>query len=168
MTDKYTPEQLAYFFFEEKYDYNRMNETVDEIYQKEYPFISNQYQEDKDLFLKEIILYQSFLTYTELYDDQIKHHIDINNHLEKYENFINNFSPNFFLITRLILLYQRNYRVIKLRTLIKKYGYKKRTSFIIQKIRDNVMFYHLKMYMDGELVNIEDCDLDDMITFRLH
>ncbi|AWX31844.1 hypothetical protein [Methanosphaera sp. BMS] len=168
MIEYYTPEQLAYFCYEEKYDLLKVNNLVEKIYREEYSFINKNYHDNQELFLEEILMYQSFLTYEELYDNQVKHHIDINNHLEKYEKFINDFSPNFFLITRLILLYHRKYRVIKLRTLLKKFGYKKRSPFIIQKIRDNVMFYHLKIYIDGELVNIEDCDLDDMITFRLY
>ena len=169
MTEHYTPQQVAYFLYKEKYDLIRVNETIKSIYKKEYPFIKEKYQKNEDLFLDETLKYYSYFTYEKEYEKQKEKGIDLKDHLKKYEEFINNFSPNFFLITRLMLLSpEHNHRIIKLRTLLKKYGYKSRAAYIMVDFRDNIIFYHLKTYRKGEEEDILEFELDDMITFRLY
>ncbi len=67
-----------------------------------------------------------------------------------------------------MLLFNQKHRIIKLRVLLKKYGYKSRVPQIMLKFRDNILFYHLKTYHKGEERDIFDFELDDMITFRLY
>ena len=169
MTEHYTPQQVAYFLYEENYDLIKLNQTITKIYREEYPFIKQKYQKNEDLFLEETLKYYSYFTHKEEYKKQIQKGTDLKNHLNKYEEFINNFSPNFFLITRLMLLSSKHkHRIIKLRTLLKKYGYKSRASHVILNFRDNIMFYHLKTYKKGEEEDIFEFELDDMITFKLY
>ncbi len=169
MTEYYTPEQVAYFLYQEKYDLLTLNETINNLYKKEYSFIKEEYQKNEDLFLEETLKYHSYFTYKKEYEKQKEMGIDLEDHLKKYEEFINNFSPNFFLITRLMLLTpEHNHRIIKLRTLLKYYGYKSRVAHVILNFRDNIIFYHLKTYRKGEEEDIFEFELDDRITFRLY
>ena len=76
----------------------------------------------------------------------------------------------FFMLLRLRILYLdgKSYVRMKLRTLLKNYGYKRRNDAITSHIRGCMMFYHIQSYLRGE----EECDirnieLDDMITFRI-
>jgi len=168
LTEYYTPKQVAYFLYKEKYDLISIEEIVTEIYKKEYSFINKKYQDNNNLFLEKTIEYYSYFALEPLYEKQLENGIDFDNHLKKYEEFIDNFSPNFFLNTRLMLLSSKhNYKIIKLRTLLKEYGYKSRVSHIILYFRDNILFYHLKTYRKGEEIDIFDFELDDRITFKL-
>ena len=75
----------------------------------------------------------------------------------------------FFKNMRLRILYGsgRTYARIKLRTLLARYGYKRRTKSLMEYIHDCVIFYHLNVTKRGGFaVDIESCNLDTMLTFR--
>ena len=167
MTEYYTPEQIAYFFYEKNYTVPKLDETVTKLFKKECAFIDKKYSKKEDMFLKETLKYYSYFTYKEEYEKQVLTGKDLKDHLKIYEKFINNFSPNFFLITRLELIFGKEYKIIKLRTLLKKYGYKSRHHTIMLKFRDNINFYHLDTYKKGEKLDLFDFNLDERITFRL-
>lgn len=167
MTEYYTPEQIAYFLYEENYNITDLNNCIIELYEKEYSFIDRKYRKNDDIFLKETLEYYNYFIHNNEYEKQLLSENKINNHLMKYEKFTDTFFPNFFLITRLELLYKRKYRTIKLRTLLKKYGYKSRHSSVMMKFRDSINFYHLDTYKKGVNNDLFDFELDDMITFRI-
>lgn len=76
----------------------------------------------------------------------------------------------FFKMKRLQILYLNNqdYVRIKLRTLLKVYGYKRRTQELLKYFRECLMFYHMQTYLRGkEECDIGDISLDDMITIRV-
>ena len=70
---------------------------------------------------------------------------------------------------RLRILYGsgQTYARIKLRTLLAKYGYKRRTKSLMEYIHDCMIFYHLDVTKRGGFaVDIESCNLDTMLIFR--
>ena len=76
----------------------------------------------------------------------------------------------FFKMKRLQILYfnGHNYVRIKLRTLLRAYGYKRRTQELLKYFYNCLHFYHLQTYLRGR----EKCDIgeigpDDMITIRV-
>ena len=76
----------------------------------------------------------------------------------------------FFKSIRIRILYGNgnDYVRIKLRTLIKQYGYKRRSQLLLQHINRCMMFYHLEITLRGGVpCSIEDVNLDQMITFRV-
>ena len=76
----------------------------------------------------------------------------------------------FFMNMRLRILYSENkeYIRMKLRTLLKHYGYKRRSSAIVTHMRDCMDQYRIQPYLRGyEKCDITDISLDDMITFRV-
>ena len=76
----------------------------------------------------------------------------------------------FFKSTRIQILYGsgRSYVRIKLRTLLKQYGYKRRSSSLLQYIRGCMLFYNLEVALrNGIPCSIETVGLDRMLTFRL-
>ncbi len=76
----------------------------------------------------------------------------------------------FFMLLRLHLKYSdgKSYVRMKLRTLLKRYGYERRSELITSHIRDCMMFYHIQSYLKGEVeCDIKEIDLDDMITFKI-
>ena len=57
---------------------------------------------------------------------------------------------------------------IKLRKLLSQYGYKRRTEDLLNRMHDAMLFYHIQSYLrGGEICDIRDIDIDDMITFRI-
>lgn len=76
----------------------------------------------------------------------------------------------FFMLLRLRILYAggQKYVRMKLRTLLKHYGYKRRSDIIVSHIQECMMFYHIRSYLRGEQkCSIKEIHLDDMITFRI-
>ena len=76
----------------------------------------------------------------------------------------------FFKMKRVQILYLngQDYVRMKLRTLLKAYGYKRRTQELLKYLRECMMFYHMQTYLRGK----EECDigeirLDEMITIRI-
>lgn len=76
----------------------------------------------------------------------------------------------FFKSTRLQILYLdgQDYVRMKLRTMLKAYGYKRRTQELLKYLRECLLFYHMQTYLRGkEECDIGDIGLDEMITIRV-
>lgn len=76
----------------------------------------------------------------------------------------------FFMIMRLRILYvaDQGYILMKLRTLLRHYGYKRRSKEIVNHLNRCMMFYHIQPYLrDYEQCDVGKVDMDDMITFRV-
>lgn len=76
----------------------------------------------------------------------------------------------FFKLRRLQILYMdgQDYIRMKLRTLLRAFGYVRRTERLLKYLRECLMFYHMQTYLCGK----EECDigeigLDEMITIRV-
>lgn len=69
---------------------------------------------------------------------------------------------------RILYGYRNDYVRIKLRTLLKQYGYKRRSQLLLQHINRCMLFYHLEATLRGGVpCSIEDADLEQMLTFRV-
>ena len=57
---------------------------------------------------------------------------------------------------------------IKLRTLLKKYGYRRRSAKLLEHLEQCVVFYHLQPYLRGEIpCKLSEIPVDEMLVFRL-
>ncbi len=62
---------------------------------------------------------------------------------------------------------QRKYVRIKLRSLLRQYGYKRRSPQLLAYLNSCLLFYHLQPYLKGdEKCSLEDVNIDDWIIFR--
>ena len=168
----YTPEVIAYFIY--KFDFNEQNkiELIHNIYDYEKAFIHPKYQNNKKLFLKRILEFTDYLYYKDDLDNESK---SIKKHMKELgHNFTNQYillkKPplNFFFVTtRLQLLFNdKSYVRIKLRTLLKSYGYKKKSEKILKHLEKCMYFYHIQAFRADKEIDIFKTDIDDMITFR--
>ena len=83
--------------------------------------------------------------------------------------FIDENFDTFFINQRIRILFldEQGYTKMKLRTLLSKYGYKRRTKDLMAYIRNCMFFYHIEAYTRGGILcDIETIELDDMIIFR--
>ena len=57
---------------------------------------------------------------------------------------------------------------VKLRVLLERYGYKRRSSLIVQYIKHCILFYKFKVTLfGGYACDIETVDLDEILMFRV-
>ena len=74
----------------------------------------------------------------------------------------------FFITIRLDkILSNKNYKRIKLRTLLKEYGYKRRSENLILYIYACMLFYHIEGYNNNEEIDLYNLNIDNMITFKI-
>ena len=88
------------------------------------------------------------------------------------EQYMSDFSnlDLFFKKIRIQILYGKgnDYVRVKLRTLLKHYGYKRRSQLLIQHINRCLYFYHLEITVRGGIpCSIEDATLDQMLIFHV-
>lgn len=69
---------------------------------------------------------------------------------------------------KILFLKTQNYVRIKLRTLIKQYGYQRRSQKLLQYMNECIYFYHIQPYVRGGIeCDIGAISIDEMITFRV-
>lgn len=76
----------------------------------------------------------------------------------------------FFKQVRIRILYGggQPFVRLKMRTLIREYGYKARSKALMEHINRNLLFYHLEGCLRGETnCDLKEIKLDQMITFRV-
>lgn len=88
------------------------------------------------------------------------------------DDYIGDFSDLdlFFKSLRIKILYLGNqdYSKLKLRTLLRQYGYHRRSQKLMQYIKECTTFYHIQPYVRGGIeCDIGDISIDEMIMFRV-
>lgn len=69
---------------------------------------------------------------------------------------------------RILFLNDRNYTRIKIRTLLRMYGHRRRSQKLLQHIQNCMLFYHLQPYERGNIeCDISNIPIDTMVTFRI-
>lgn len=88
------------------------------------------------------------------------------------ENFVtDDFNFDLFfksLRVRILYIGDKNFARMKLRTLLAVYGYKRRSSGLVRYLQDCLLFYRIQTFLRGNVsCDVEEINLDDMITFRV-
>ena len=133
------------------------------------------YKGNKRAFISDVLYFEDYLIDKEKLDKEfpvVKKDIkasgrrfDIEEKMSEYPEI-----DLFFMIMRLRLLYVsgQGYTRMKLRTLLKHYGYKRRSAAITKHIQDCLTFYHIQTCLrGGQECDVKEISLDDMITFRI-
>ena len=162
------------FNFIYKFDFNEQDkiELIHNIYDYEKAFIHPKYQNNKKLFIKRILEFTDYLYFKDDLDkesESIKKHMQELGHKFTDQYLLLKKPPlNFFFVTtRLQLLFNnKNYVRIKLRTLLKSYGYKKKSEKILKHLEKCMYFYHVQAFRADKEIDIFKTDIDDMITFK--
>lgn len=165
---KFTPVDLANYIFTEDLSHHRTNEVIWNLFKNfnmliVYPF-RNDYMKFKKVILEQLNLWElNDKEYTEA--ELIMYEIN-NNIFSEYDA---DYFSMYFKLIKLQLMYRVNYKKIKLRNLLRDFGYKRRTSELMISMNRILDALGLKTYLKNyELCNICDIDLDDMIIIRLN
>ena len=171
----YNAYSVAYFVVSQEMGSKTQMAFLENLHEDEKEFILPYYKGNKRAFISDVLYFEDYLIDREKLDKEfpvIKKDItasgrqfDIAEKMSDYPDI-----DLFFMIMRLRLLYanEHGYIRMKLRTLLKHYGYKRRSTAITKHMQDCLRFYHIRSYLrGGQECDVKDIALDDMITFRL-
>ncbi len=145
-------------------------ENVMKLYEEDYTYIHPKYKDNPKEFRWQVLNYLEYLLDKEGYNENIQEvkndYLEMDIELEEPEDFES--LDYFFIYIRLErILNKRKYKTIKLRTLLKKYGYKRRSDKFLKHIRECLLFYHIKAYQKSEHADLSKINLDERITFKV-
>lgn len=171
---KIYPIDLALYLKWEDFTHSVKNAVINKIWSERDGFIEYNYCQDK-LKFKQKIDSALYLLLEKDYENEFE---EINNILQttdnKYldENAWDEYSAveSFFKLIKLKLTYTENTLVVrkKLRKLLTHLGYQKRSSQLVDRMRDSCRALGISTYLSGgKKCDIGKVDIDDWISFRL-
>ncbi len=171
----YDPYSVAYFVVSQKMGEKTKLDFLGNLYREEYEYIHPSYKRNKKRFVSEVLFWSNYMIDKDVLDEEfpvIKKDFESLGRLLKSDNIVSERTEidMYFLLLRLRIVYSdgHKYTRMKLRTLLKHYGYKRRTEKLNTRIRECLLFYHIQTCLRGEQeCDIETIKLDDMITFSL-
>ena len=148
---------------------------LDQIWRSEKEFLDEPYRESQRKFILDVYYWLHYLYDKPMIDKEfpaIQKDLANSNRVLLAEQLTSDFMDLdlFFKNIRIRILYGfgNDYVRIKLRTLLKQYGYKRRSQVLLQHINRSMLFYHLEATQRGGVpCSIADVDLEQMITFRV-
>ena len=166
---------IAYYILSRDMGSKKMLDFLNRIYVEENEFLHPDYKSNKKAFISDVMYCMDYLVDKEELDKEfpvIEKDFKVTGRSFDRERYTSEFSgmDMYFAWMRLEILYtlDKDYVKIKLKTLLARYGYKRRSPIINEQLRDCVMFYHLQPYLrGGEECDLRDISIDDMVTFRI-
>lgn len=148
---------------------------INDIWLGEKSFLEPKYRNNKSRFILDIYYWMHYLNDKDIFDDELA---TIQRQLkqEKHNKFLNEYTNDYsdldlyFKSIRINILYGNGnkYARIKLNSLISMYGYKRRSSSLVEYIKNCMNFYKLDARLRGGAVcDLKNCSLNDMITLRV-
>ena len=145
-------------------------ELIRQIFYKENFFLAQDYKNNYRQWILDIRYWEGYLYDKVNFDKEFPAIQRDSGGALADENFVaDNFNFDLFFKTlRIKILYigRKNYSRIKLRTLLSAYGYKRRSKFFIDYVKKCLAFYKIQTFWRGEICDVAEINLDDMITFR--
>ena len=171
----YDSQSLACFIIQNEIGTRASMEFIRKVFNEDNEFLHPLYRNHEKELFSDVLYWMDYLYDKVTIDSEfpaIARDFAGSGHTIVKESIISDFSgfDMFFMSMRLNLRFfdSRGYVRIKLRTLLKGYGYQKRSTKLVKYIRDCVTFYRIQSYLrGGEKCDISEIDIDDMITFRL-
>ena len=169
----FTPLDIALFFNYSDFTLSDEKYIRDDIWENRYEVLEPKYRNNKYKFIKKVNSYIQMLD-----DNYLDEFEAINRTLSElgsnYEfggyDEDDNYIESYFRLIKLKLSYLEDcdYVRIKLRTLLRNFGYKRRTEKLVLSINRSVKKLKLECSLRGrEACNIGEISLDDMIIIRL-
>lgn len=169
----YRPHDIAWIICSQDMQARESQQFIKDVWEYERAYIHPQYLKDLRVFsldvMNQVNYYCNFDEYNSEFPQINKHLFEIGSSTVLTENEYSNSFDLFFKNMRLKIMLGKNQTFVrmKLRTLLKAYGYQKRTKRMTEYIKNCLYFYHIETYTKGEKCDLEYVMLDDMITFRI-
>lgn len=171
----YSPFDLAVIISSMNFGLQKENELINFIWEYEQDFIKPEYRNSKRKFVLNIYYWTNYLNnkadidleFPAVKNDMISVGAEIaeNQYISNFSN-LDLFFKN--LRIRIIFDNKKGYVRIKFRTLLRQYGYQRRSERLVDYINTCIGFYRLKPYLRGGVeCDIRTVDIDEMIIFKL-
>lgn len=172
----YTPIDIAAIICSMDLKCNKENEFINFIWDNEKFYIKPDFRENKRKFILDIFYWTDYIYNKQIIDYEFPaiqedlHSIGSNCSENDYISDFSNIDLFFkSLRLKIRLSSDKKYRRIKLRTLLRKYGYLRRSSKLMNYIKNCIDFYGIKIFLKGGVeCDINKIDIDEMIVFRLY
>ena len=169
----YNPKDIAIFFDYSDFKLSDENKIKEDIWENRESLLAPQYRKDKNKFINEISKYMVILSLTKYkkeLDEINKIFKELGNEyemtlLEEEEYYV----ETFFKFIKLRLIYTENCKFVrlKLRTLLKNFGYKRRSENLVNNIKRTMRELNLNCFIkDYKICDINEVDLDDTLIIR--
>lgn len=171
----YSPFDLAVIISSMNFGLQKENELINFIWKNEQDFIQPEYRNSKRKFVLNIYYWTNYLNnkadidleFPAVKNDMISVGADVekSQYISDYSNL-----DLFFKSLRIRIIFdnKKGYVRIKFRTLLRQYGYRRRSERLVDYINTCIDFYKLKPYLRGGVeCDIRTVDIDEMITFKL-
>lgn len=151
------------------------SQIIDSIWEGEKAFFSPEYRKNQKKFILDIRYWLNYFYEKPILDEEFpviqKDLICADSTLEE-TMYVTDFSnlDLFFKNIRIKILYGKgpDYIRLKLRTLLKEYGYQRRSKILLEYINKCIWFYHLEVTLRGGVpCSIDSVGLDRMLVFRV-
>ena len=169
----FTPLDIALFFDYANFTLSDEKYIRDDIWENRHEILDFKYRDNKYKFIKQINNYIQMIdsNYLDEFDAINRTLSDMGSNYEfgNYEE-DENYIEAYFRLIKLKLSYIEgcNYIRLKLRTLLKSFGYKRRTEKLVLSINRSLEKLKLECSLKRrEKCNLGEIDLDDMIIIRL-
>lgn len=148
---------------------------LDKMWEEEQAFLSLDLKKSKRIFLLDVAYWSLYLREKPYIGQEFpviqRDAADCDACLSQ-EAFLSDFSDLdlYFKEVRFCLRFFSDcgYVRIKLRTLLKQYGYRRRSAKLPEHLEQCVVFYHLQPYLRGEIhCKLSEIPVDEMLVFRL-
>lgn len=172
----YDAYSIAYFAVSYEMGSRTMMDFLEDLFVREQSFLHPSYKGNKKRFLSDVLYWTDYLIDQEQLNREFPviekdfeasgMQFDWGHYTAEYRGI-----DLYFMIMRLRILYlgTQEYVRIKLRTLLKHYGYRRRSQAIVAHMQTCLDFYHIQPHLKGgRRCDISEIKLDDMITFRLN
>lgn len=149
------------------------SELLGRIWEGEKPFLVQKYRSDQRRFLLDVRYWEDYFFDKPTIDREFPAiQKDIISSVLSEDEFLTDFSnlDLFFKSIRLRILYAdgRDYICMKIRSIMRQYGYKRRSEQLILHFDRCMHFYHIEATLRGGAVcDIGTDSLDKMVTFRV-
>lgn len=150
-----------------------MMDVLARIYETDRLLLEPEYQDDKKAFFAAVLYWTDYLADRVQLDDEFpavqRELASISETTD--EVWTDDYDVElFFLNVRLRILYldAQDFVRIKMKTLLAKYGYKRRSRQLMERLQECMDVYQIRAYLKGgKPCDLWDVRLDDMISFRV-
>lgn len=148
---------------------------LDKMWEEEQAFLSPDLKKSKRIFLLDVAYWSLYLREKPYIGQEfpvIQRDVADCGACLSQEAFLSDFSDLdlYFKEVRFCLRFFSDcgYVRIKLRTLLKQYGYRRRSAKLLEHLEQCMVFYHLQPYLRGGIpCKLSEIPVDEMIIFRL-
>lgn len=151
------------------------SELLDQIWQNERAFLAPEYRNDRRKLILDTMYWTHYFSDKPILDSEFpaiaRDFEHISGEFNKEAFFYDEYDLDlFFKSVRLRILYdgKKDYIRLKLRTLLRVYGYKRRSTQLVERINHCLYFYHIEAALRGGVpCRIDEIGIDEMLTLRV-